>query len=122
VVLAFVPDSTEVYLFNPGTGEEYSMGSAHDQHFFEVVLPGLEEIFMYQYRIVAMNGRERFVHHPYFFMPQMGELYLLSQLFHSITYFPDTPPETMNAIALELPISSGLTCFVGKIRTDPAKL
>jgi hypothetical protein len=40
----------------------------------------------------------------------------------AITYFPDTPPETMNAIALELPISSGLTCFVGKMRTDPAKL
>jgi 1,4-alpha-glucan branching enzyme len=29
---------------------------------------------MYQYRIVAMNGHERFVHDPYFFLPQMGEL------------------------------------------------
>jgi len=74
VVRAFVPDSTEVYLFNPGTGEEYPMRSAHNQHFFEVVLPGQQEIFMYQYRIVAMNGHERFVHDPYFFLPQMGEL------------------------------------------------
>jgi 1,4-alpha-glucan branching enzyme len=74
VVRAFVPDSTEVYLVNPGTGEEYPMRSTHNQHFFEVVLPGQEEIFMYQYRIVAMNGDERFVHDPYFFLPQMGEL------------------------------------------------
>ena len=74
VVRAFVPDSTEVYLLNPETGEEYPMRSAHNEHFFEVVLPGPEEIFMYQYRIVATNGHERFVYDPYFFLPQMGEL------------------------------------------------
>jgi len=88
VVRAFVPDSTEVYLFNPGTGEEYPMRSAHNQHFFEVVLPGQREIFMYQYRIVAMNGHERFVHDPYFFLPQMGELdlYLFGQGDHHKIY------------------------------------
>jgi 1,4-alpha-glucan branching enzyme len=88
VVRAFVPDSTEVYLFNPGTGEEYPMRSAHNQHFFEVVLPGHKEIFMYQYRIVAMNGHERFVHDPYFFLPQMGELdlYLFGQGNHHKIY------------------------------------
>ena len=88
VVRAFVPDSTEVYLFNPGTGEEYPMRSAHNQHFFEVVLPGHREIFMYQYRIVAMNGHERFVHDPYFFLPQMGELdlYLFGQGNHHKIY------------------------------------
>jgi len=88
VVRAFVPDSTEVYLFNPGTGEEYPMRSAHNQHFFEVVLPGHKEIFMYQYRIVAMNGHERFVHDPYFFLPQMGELdlYLFGQGDHHKIY------------------------------------
>jgi len=88
VVRAFVPDSTEVYLFNPGTGEEYPMRSAHNQHFFEVVLPGQKEIFMYQYRIVAMNGHERFVHDPYFFLPQMGELdlYLFGQGDHHKIY------------------------------------
>ena len=88
VVRAFVPDSTEVYLFNPGTGEEYPMRSAHNQHFFEVVLPGHKEIFMYQYRIVAMNGHERFVHDPYFFLPQIGELdlYLFGQGNHHKIY------------------------------------
>ena len=74
VVRAFVPDSTEVYLLNPETGEEHPMRSAHNEHFFEVVLPEPEEIFMYQYRIVATNGHERFVYDPYFFLPQMGEL------------------------------------------------
>ncbi|MCG6917524.1 MAG: 1,4-alpha-glucan branching protein GlgB, partial [Deltaproteobacteria bacterium] len=88
VVRAFVPDSNEVYLFNPGTGEEYPMRSAHNQHFFEVVLPGQKEIFMYQYRIVAINGHERFVHDPYFFLPQMGELdlYLFGQGDHHKIY------------------------------------
>ena len=37
VVRAFVPDSTEVYLLNPETGEEYPMRSTHNEHFFEVV-------------------------------------------------------------------------------------
>ena len=88
VVRAFVPDSTEVYLLNPETGEEYPMRSAHNEHFFEVVLPGPEEIFMYQYRIVATNGHERFVYDPYFFLPQMGELdlYLLGQGDHHKIY------------------------------------
>jgi 1,4-alpha-glucan branching enzyme len=88
VVRAFVPDSTEVYLCDPGTGEEYPMRSAHNQHFFEVVLPEHKEIFMYQYRIVAMNGHERVVHDPYFFLPQMGELdlYLFGQGDHHRIY------------------------------------
>ena len=88
VVRAFVPDSTEVYLLDPGTGEEYPMRPTHNQHFFEVVLPGHKEIFMYQYRIVAMNGHERFVHDPYFFLPQMGELdlYLFGQGDHHRIY------------------------------------
>jgi 1,4-alpha-glucan branching enzyme len=88
VVRAFVPDSTEVYLCDPGTGEEYPMRSAHNQHFFEVVLPGHKEIFMYRYRIVAMNGHERVVHDPYFFLPQMGELdlYLFGQGDHHRIY------------------------------------
>ena len=88
VVRAFVPDSTEVYLLNPETGEEYPMRSAHNEHFFEVVLPGPEEIFMYQYRIVATNGHERFVYDPYFFLPQMGELdlYLFGQGDHHKIY------------------------------------
>jgi 1,4-alpha-glucan branching enzyme len=88
VVRAFVPDSTEVYLRHPGTGEEYPMQSAHNQHFFEVVLPEHKEIFMYQYRIVAMNGHERVVHDPYFFLPQMGELdlYLFGQGDHHRIY------------------------------------
>jgi len=43
---------------------------------------------MYQYRIVAMNGHERFVHDPYFFLPQMGELdlYLFGQGDHHRIY------------------------------------
>ncbi|NIQ91912.1 MAG: 1,4-alpha-glucan branching protein GlgB, partial [Deltaproteobacteria bacterium] len=88
VVRAFVPDSTEVYLLNPETGEQYPMRSAHNEHFFEVVLPGPEEIFMYQYRIVATNGHERFVYDPYFFLPQMGELdlYLFGQGDHHKIY------------------------------------
>ncbi len=88
VVRAFVPDSNEVYVFNPGTGEEYRMRSIHNEHFFEVVLPGHKEIFMYQYRIVAMNGHERFVYDPYFFLPQMGELdlYLFAQGDHHKIY------------------------------------
>ena len=88
VVRAFVPDSTEVYLLDPATGEEYPMRPVHNQHFFEVVLPGHKEIFMYQYRIVAMNGHERFVHDPYFFLPQMGELdlYLFGQGDHHRIY------------------------------------
>ena len=88
VVRAFVPDSTEVYLLNPETGQEYPMRSAHNEHFFEVVLPGPEEIFMYQYRIVASNGHERLVYDPYFFLPQMGELdlYLFGQGDHHKIY------------------------------------
>ncbi|MCG6981105.1 MAG: 1,4-alpha-glucan branching protein GlgB [Deltaproteobacteria bacterium] len=88
VVRAFVPDSTEVYLFNPETGEEYPMQPAHNQHFFEVVLPVHKEIFMYQYRIVAMNGHERMVHDSYYFLPQMAEvdLYLFGQGDHHKIY------------------------------------
>ncbi|MCG6946707.1 MAG: 1,4-alpha-glucan branching protein GlgB [Deltaproteobacteria bacterium] len=88
VVRAFVPDSNEVYVINPETGEEYPMRSTHNEHFFEVVLPGPEEIFMYQYRIVATNGHERFVYDPYFFLPQMGELdlYLFGQGDHHKIY------------------------------------
>ena len=88
VVRAFVPDSTEVYLLNPETDEEYRMRSANNDHFFEVVLPRPKEIFMYQYRIVATNGHERFVYDPYFFLPQMGELdlYLFGQGDHHKIY------------------------------------
>ena len=88
VVRSFVPDSTEVYLFNPETGEEYPMQPAHNQHFFEVVLPVHKEIFMYQYRIVAMTGHERIVHDSYYFLPQMGELdlYLFGQGNHHKIY------------------------------------
>ena len=88
VVRAFVPDSTEVYLLNPETGEEYPMRSSHHAHFFEVILPGHREIFMYQYRIVAVNGHERPVHDPYYFLPQMGELdlYLFGQGDHHKIY------------------------------------
>ena len=74
VVRAFVPDSTKVYLRNPKTGKEYNMRSVHNEHFFEVILPGYKNIFMYQYRIVTMNGHQRVVYDPYFFLPQMGEL------------------------------------------------
>ena len=88
VVRAFVPDSTEVYLVNAKTGEEFVMHSRHNAHFFEVILPGHSEIFMYQYRIMALNGDERFVHDPYFFLPQMGELdlYLFGQGEHHKIY------------------------------------
>ncbi len=37
-------------------------------------------------------------------------------------YFPETPPETTNAIASELSILSGVTRPEGKINTEPAKL
>ena len=88
VVRAFVPDSTEVYLRNPKTGKEYRMRSVHNEHFFEVILPGYKNIFMYQYCIVAMNGHQRVVYDPYFFLPQMGELdlYLFGQGDHHKIY------------------------------------
>ena len=37
-------------------------------------------------------------------------------------YFPETPPETTNAIASELSILTGVTRPEGKINTEPAKL
>jgi len=47
---------------------------------------------------------------------------LLSVSVQNWSYFPNTPPETIKAMALELSISMGVTLSAGKIITCPAKL
>ena len=88
VVRAFIPDCTDVYLINPKNKREYRMHSVHHAHFFELILRGYKNLFMYQFRIVGSNGKERIVHDPYFFLPPIAEydMYLFGQGDHHRIY------------------------------------
>ncbi len=102
VVRAWFPDAKEVYLREPETKIEYPMHPAHNPHFFEVLLPEWQHLRLYQFHVIAENGHERYVHDPYFFLPQMGELDLF--LFgigdhHKIYEKMGAHPTTINGIA-----------------------
>ncbi len=88
VVRAWLPDTAEVYLRVPRSGKETKMLPVHNEHFFEVVMDDWKKLPNYQFHIIAHNGHERFVHDPYFFLPQITDedLYLFGMGDHHKIY------------------------------------
>lgn len=87
-VRAWLPDARSVTVRDPQSKIEYEMQSVHHPHFFEVLLPDWDKLRIYQFHVTAENGHERYVHDPYFFLPQMGEmdLYLFGMGDHHKIY------------------------------------
>ncbi len=74
VIRAWFPDAASVAVLDPQSRTHYEMAPVHNPHFFEVRLPGWENLVIYQFHVTAHNGHERIVHDPYFFLPQLSEL------------------------------------------------
>jgi len=88
VVRAWLPDARSASVRDPQSKIEYPMQNIHNPHFFEVFLPDWSSLRLYQLHVIAENGHERYVHDPYFFLPQMGEmdLYLFGMGDHHKIY------------------------------------
>jgi 1,4-alpha-glucan branching enzyme len=88
VVRAWIPDAREAYVREPQSRIEHPMQPVHNAHFFEVLLPGWNDLMIYQFRIIAENGHERFIYDPYVFLPQIGDmdLYLFGKGDHHKIY------------------------------------
>jgi 1,4-alpha-glucan branching enzyme len=102
VIRAWLPDARSVTVRDPQTRVEYPMQSVHNPHFFEVFLPDWSFLRSYQLHVIAENGHERYIHDPYFFLPQMGEmdLYLFGMGDHHRIYEKmGAHPTTVNDIA-----------------------
>lgn len=87
-IRAWLPDAKKVFVREPDTKKEFPMEAVHNQHFFEVVIPHWKKLKNYQLHIIAENEHERFVHDPYFFLPQMSDedLYLFGMGDHHKIY------------------------------------
>jgi 1,4-alpha-glucan branching enzyme len=88
VVRAWIPDAASAFVRDPATQAEFPMATVHNPHFFEVMIPAWTSLPNYQLHIIAENGHERYVHDPYFFLPQLGELdiYLFGKGDHHTIY------------------------------------
>jgi len=88
VVRAWIPDARAASVLHPTARSEFPMHPVHSDHFFEVQIPEWDQLPNYQLHIIAENGHERFVHDPYFFLPQLGELdlYLFGKGDHHTIY------------------------------------
>ena len=88
VVRAWIPDARAASVLHPTARSEFPMHPVHSDHFFEVQIPDWDQLPNYQLHIIAENGHERFVHDPYFFLPQLGELdlYLFGKGDHHTIY------------------------------------
>ncbi len=88
VVRAWIPDAQKVFVRDPNARVEYPMQPVHNEHFFEVILPQWKELLIYQFHVICHDGHERYVHDPYFFLPQIGEmdLYLFGKGDHHKIY------------------------------------
>lgn len=88
VIRAWFPDAKKVFVREPESKKEYEMLSVFNIHFFEVVIPGWKKLHNYQFRIIAENDHERFVHDSYFFLPQITDedLYLFGMGDHHKIY------------------------------------
>jgi 1,4-alpha-glucan branching enzyme len=87
-IRAWIPDACRAWVRHPLEQTEYPMTAIHNPHFFTVYIPHWQELPNYQLHIIAENGHERFVHDPYFFLPQLGELdfYLFGKGDHHTVY------------------------------------
>ena len=88
VIRAWVPDAKQVFVREPETKNEYEMVTCHNPHFFEVIIPKWRKLNNYQLHIIAENNHGRFVHDPYFFLPQITDedLYLFGMGDHHHIY------------------------------------
>ncbi|MBN1479213.1 1,4-alpha-glucan branching protein GlgB [candidate division KSB1 bacterium] len=88
VVRAWLPDAHEVYVREPRSQKETKMQPVFNEHFFEAIMHDWQELPNYQYRIIAHNGHERFVHDSYFFLPQITDedMYLFGMGDHHKIY------------------------------------
>ena len=88
VVRAWLPDADEVFVRIPSSKKETKMMPVYNEHFFEVILHDWKKLPNYQFHIIAHNGHERYVHDPYFFLPQITDqdLYLFGMGDHHKIY------------------------------------
>lgn len=74
VIRAWLPDAAQVFVRRPQDHSEYPMHQTHNPHFFECVMSDWKDLSVYQFRVIAENGHERYIHDPYFFLPQLSDL------------------------------------------------
>ena len=88
VLRAWLPDAKQVFVRDPESGKETPMSSIHNQHFFQVVMEEWEKLHIYQFHVIAENGHERYIHDPYFFLPQISDedMYLFGMGDHHKIY------------------------------------
>jgi len=88
VIRAWLPNAKQVFVTRPRSQQETEMYTAHNPHFFEVVMTDWKELPNYQFHIFTYDEHERFTHDPYFFMPQLTEedLYLFGKGDHHKIY------------------------------------
>ncbi|HPG38855.1 MAG TPA: 1,4-alpha-glucan branching protein GlgB [bacterium] len=88
VIRAWLPDAKQVFVRIPQTGREVQMEPAWNSHFFQVIMPGWKKLEVYQFHVIAQNGHERYIHDPYFFLPQISDddLYLFGMGDHHKIY------------------------------------
>ncbi|RPI00578.1 MAG: 1,4-alpha-glucan branching protein GlgB [Calditrichaeota bacterium] len=88
VVRAWIPDAQRVEICLPRSTTSAPMNSVFNEHFFEAVMHDWQDLPMYQFHIIAHNGHERYVHDPYFFLPQITseDLYLFGMGDHHKIY------------------------------------
>jgi 1,4-alpha-glucan branching enzyme len=87
IIRAWLPDAKTVWVRDPETKEEWTMHTVHNPHFFEAVVPWAQ-LKIYQFHIIAENDHVRFVHDPYFFLPQISDqdMYLFGMGDHHKIY------------------------------------
>lgn len=88
VIRAWLPDAKQVFIRIPETGREIEMEPTWNNHFFQAIIPGWKKLEIYQFHIIAQNGHERYIHDPYFFLPQISDddLYLFGMGDHHKIY------------------------------------
>ncbi len=88
VIRTWLPDAKQVFIRIPETGREIEMEPTWNNHFFQAIIPGWKKLEIYQFHIIAQNGHERYIHDPYFFLPQISDddLYLFGMGDHHKIY------------------------------------
>ena len=70
-IRAWFPDAQNVWVRVAGSKKETPMQAVFNEHFFEAIMSSWKELPLYQFHVIAHNGHERYVHDPYFFLPQL---------------------------------------------------
>jgi 1,4-alpha-glucan branching enzyme len=87
-VRAFLPEARNVSVLNTATSAEYKMIKILEEGFYEVLLPGISEVFPYKLKEVTKDNTVKIFNDPYSFLPILTEydLYLFNSGDHRRIY------------------------------------